>query len=343
MKLLYILLIVSSLYAQGVDSTVSIIGVGDIMLGTLYPSSAYLPPNDGQDLLAPVAPILSDASVTFGNLEGSLFSGAGTVKTCVNPASCYAFKSPEHYGDYLVSSGFDALAVANNHVGDFGEAGRASTAKVLAEKGIAFAGLLSAPYTVFKKGGVTYGFCAFAPNSGTTSINDMAAAKAIVSHLDSISDIVVVYFHGGAEGTGRQHITRGDEIFLGENRGNPHAFARAVIDAGADVVFGSGPHVTRAVDMYKDRFIAYSLGNFATYGRFNLKGSGGVAPVIKVRTDKHGKFLGAHITSTKQVGEGGPVVDPDGRALAEIMELTANDIPEAQLVISKDGEVRAVR
>ena len=338
MKRLSMLFLAASLYAAQ-DSTVSIIGVGDIMLGTSYPSSSYLPPNDGADLLAPVASILSDASVSFGNLEGSLFSGVGSVKTCADPANCYAFKSPEHYVDYLVGAGFDAVAIANNHVGDFGEAGRASTLKVLGDHGIAYAGLLTAPYSVFKKDGVTYGFCAFAPNSGTTSINDIEAATAIVRHLDSVSDIVVVYFHGGAEGSGRQHITRSDELFLGENRGNPYVFARAVVDAGADVVFGSGPHVTRAIDLYKGRFIAYSLGNFATYGRFNLKGSGGVAPIIKVTTDKHGVFLGAHITSTKQVGEGGPVVDPDGRALAEIMALTAKDIQEAQIVIRKDGGV----
>ena len=68
--------------------------------------------------------------------------------------------------------------------------------------------------------------------------------------------------------------------FYGENRGNAYAFARMAIDAGADVVLGSGPHVTRAVDLYKNRFIAYSLGNFCTYGMFNLDGPNGMAPLL---------------------------------------------------------------
>jgi poly-gamma-glutamate capsule biosynthesis protein CapA/YwtB (metallophosphatase superfamily) len=129
-------------------------------------------------------------------------------------------------------------------------------------------------------------------------------------------------------------------MFLGENRGNPYQFARIVIDAGADIVFGHGPHVTRAIDLYNNRFIAYSLGNFATYARFSLRGVSGLAPIIKVFVDKEGEFQSAQIYSTKQVGEGGPFLDPEDGALKEIISLTATDIPEAPISIGKDGVVR---
>ena len=113
-----------------------------------------------------------------------------------------------------------------------------------------------------------YGFAAFAPNNGTVSIHDLDEARRLVSQLDSVSDVVIVSFHGGAEGSKHQHVPRRNEIFYGEDRGNVYDFAHSMIDAGADIVFGHGPHVTRAVDIYKNRFIIYSLGNFCTYGPF---------------------------------------------------------------------------
>jgi len=345
------LFFVNSLYAQQYEheklsiqtnesiDTVSIIGVGDIMLGTNYPSTSYLPPQDGKTLLDPVKHILKDATVTFGNLEGVLLTGNGTVKKCSNPEVCYAFKSPNHYADYLVDAGFDVVSVANNHVGDFGAIGRENTAKILQEKTIAFAGLEKYPYTIFERSGLTFGFCAFSPNSGTQKINNYENVTKIVQHLDSTCHIVIVSFHGGAEGAKYNRITRKTEVYLGENRGNPYEFARIAIDAGADIVFGHGPHLSRAIDLYKDRFIAYSLGNFATYGRFNLKGSMGVAPIVKIYTDQQGRFLRGTITAIKQEGQGGPTLDPNKKAIAEIQQLTQLDIPECPLQLLEDGKI----
>ncbi len=109
----------------------------------------------------------------------------------------------------------------------------------------------------------------------------MAEAEEIVRHLADTCDIVIVSFHGGAEGANYQHVTKDYEMYYTENRGNVYSFAHRMIDAGADVIFGHGPHITRAVEVYNERFIAYSLGNFCTYGRFNLSGPNGIAPVIK--------------------------------------------------------------
>ena len=317
--------------------TIKIIGVGDIMLGTNFPNSSYLPPNSGKDILLPVKEIISKGDVSFGNLEGVILTGEGPVKKCSDPKVCYAFKMPDHYVNYLVEAGFNLLSVANNHTRDFGSVGAANTLRILNKAGIPHAGLEECPYTTFKKDGISYGFAAFAPNTGTIKMNDYTTARKIISHLDSISDIVIISFHGGAEGSAMKHITRKTEIFLGENRGNPYEFARMAIDAGADVVLGHGPHVTRAIDVYKGRFIAYSLGNFATYCRFNLSGSNGIAPIIEIDVDNNGKFLRGKIHPYKQIGEGGPIIDEQNQAVKEIQELTQTDIPECILNIQSDG------
>ncbi|MDZ4824075.1 MAG: CapA family protein [Flavobacteriales bacterium] len=317
--------------------TLTIIGVGDMMLGTNYPSTAYLAPNDGRDLLSPVEHILQNADVTFGNCEGTFLDEGGTVKQCNDPSKCYAFRQPTRYVEYLVEAGFDMVSIANNHTGDFGDVGRTSTVKTLAASGLKYAGLLACPTTIFEKDGVKYGLAAMAPNTGTVDIRDIEGAKKIVSELSKQCDIVIVSFHGGAEGPQHTHVKNKTEIFYEENRGNVVAFSHAVIDAGADVVFGHGPHVTRAIELYKDRMIAYSLGNFCTYARFSLSGPSGMAPILKLDVNKKGEFLSGEIFAIKQEGEGGPQLDMENRVITEIISLTESDFPNNDLQISLSG------
>ncbi len=322
-------------FGQTVDP-VTIIGVGDIMMGTSYPEP-MLPPENGKYLMKEVEEVLRNADLTFGNLEGVLLDEGGTPKTCRDPKVCYAFKSPTRYVQNLVNAGFDVMSLANNHAGDFGEIGRKSSMKTLLEAGINHAGQLQQKFTIVERNNIRFGVVAFAPNSNCVPLLDLAGAKALVNHLDTLADIVIVSFHGGAEGPQHQHISRQTEIFHGEDRGNVWAFAHAVIDAGADVVFGHGPHVTRAVEVYKDRFIAYSLGNFCTYSGINVSGVNGIAPIVKVFTDKTGKFLKAHVTSTYQVARNRVKIDTENRALAKIIELTKKDFPEVPLHFDGNG------
>ncbi|HEV7331045.1 MAG TPA: CapA family protein [Flavisolibacter sp.] len=324
--------------SQPVNDTVRIIGVGDIMLGTSFPDG-YLPPNDGRHLLTPVERYLQAADITFGNYEGTLFNGEGEMKKCKDSTKCYAFKTPEHYAAYLKGAGFDLMSVANNHSGDFGPEAREQTMKTLQKAGIFSSGTTTQPFVILKRAGITYGLASFAPNRGTQNINNHKSARRIVSYLDSLCDIVIVSFHGGGEGATRQHIPFENEIFLDEDRGDVYRFSRVVIDAGADVVFGHGPHVTRAVDLYKGRFIIYSLGNFATYGRFNLDGPAGIAPIMKVYVNRKGEFIKGLIIPIKQEGEGGPVPDDSGAVIKKIQSLTAKDFPESRLLIKNDGTV----
>jgi len=316
--------------------TVTLVGVGDIMMGTSYPES-QLPPNDGDFLMKDVEPYLNDADVTFGNLEGTLLDAGGTPKTCRDPKVCYVFRTPVRFVKNLKSAGFDMMSLANNHAGDFGEAGRQSTMKTLNEEGIKHAGQLAQKYVLLTKDSLTYGLVAFAPNSGCVNLNDLEGAKQLVAHLDSICDIVIVSFHGGAEGAQYQSVPRTHEIFHGEDRGDVYKFSHTLIDAGADVVFGHGPHVTRAIEVYKERFIAYSMGNFCTYRGISVAGINGLAPIIKVYTDAHGKFYKGKITPTYQTYGSGVKVDPQNQVIKKIQELTKKDFPESKIQIAENG------
>jgi len=326
-----------------------LIGVGDIMMGTNFPEPAYLNPDLGEDVdLSAIVggdllDVLRSGDVTFGNLEGTLFDGESEHKECKDPKACYVFRSPEFHADLLRQMGFNMMSLANNHSNDFREAGRAATMAALTRNGIVYGGVDEPGVqtgTLVLDSGIWVGFAAFAPTWGSVSINDHARAMAIVQALDYGHDIVVVSFHGGAEGATMTRVPREMEIFHGEERGDVYRFAHDVIDAGADVVLGSGPHVPRAVEVYRRRFIAYSLGNFWTYGRFNLQDLAGVAPVVDlVLSTSDGSLVDARIHSIRQEGWGVPHLDPSGAALHAVAELTALDFPESTLRFAEDGRI----
>jgi len=317
-----------------------ITGVGDIMLGSSFPSPRLLPPFDDPFLLLEnVADTLSLSDITFGNLEGSFLDNGEPWKKCKDTTLCYLFRMPEKYVSALTASGFDILSLANNHIGDFGLRGKTRTKEILDSVGIIYAGLLEHPWSIFKRDSILYGFCAFSPNSGTVNINDVATASAIVRMLADTCNIVIVSFHGGAEGAGFQNVPKTEEIFHGENRGDVYNFAHTMIDNGADIVFGHGPHVTRAIEVYKNRFISYSLGNFCTYGRINVAGPNGLAPIIKINVDRHGKFLSGRIIPVFQTSPGGVKYDYEKRVVNKIKELMAVDFPDASVHVSVNGEI----
>lgn len=319
--------------------TVTIAAVGDIMTGTNFPDPSYLPKTDGAYLWDEVREPLANADITFGNLEGTILNEGGEQKECNNPKLCYLFRSPEYLAQNFVASGFDLMSVANNHANDFGVSGRINTQRVLDSLGIAHAGSTDQPYVIQKIGQLKVGFCAFAPNRGTVSIHQYENIKATLLHLDSLCDIVIASFHGGAEGSKHQHITRESEFYYGEDRGNVYKLSHFMIDHGADLVLGHGPHVVRAVEVYKERFIAYSLGNFLTYGRFNLKGYAGEAPLLLVKTDAEGKFLKGKILSFRQSYSLGPRNDYDLSSVKTIQRLSLEDFPESPIVIDDQGNI----
>jgi poly-gamma-glutamate capsule biosynthesis protein CapA/YwtB (metallophosphatase superfamily) len=321
---------------------VVVAAVGDVMLGSTFPdesNGALLPPDDGRGLLDEVAPLLSAADVAFGNLEGPLLDGGASEKCARSrPGRCYAFRVPTRYGAHLQEAGFNVLSLANNHAGDFGDAGRESTRAVLARHGIRYA---AAPGEVarLEVRGLRVALVAFSTSSGTNDLRDLEGARRIVEAVAGEADLVLVSVHGGAEGRDHEHVPLGAEEFLGEDRGDLRAFARTVVEAGADLVLGHGPHVVRGMEVIRGRLVAYSLGNFATYGGMNLTGPNGLTLVLEVRLAPDGTFLGGRIHPARQERPGGPRLDPSGEVIGRVRLLSQEDFGASAVVVSDDGAI----
>jgi poly-gamma-glutamate capsule biosynthesis protein CapA/YwtB (metallophosphatase superfamily) len=314
---------------------VTIAAVGDIMLGTDFPQN-ILPDDDGMGFLAAVTPALSAADVAFGNLEGVLMDGGEPVKQCRDPSACFLFRTPTRYAQYLSAAGFDVMSLANNHAHDFGEEGRSAGMQALESAGIRHSGR-AGDVASWEVKGLRIAFIAFAPNIGAHSLNDYAGAAELVSGLARGHDIVIVSFHGGAEGVDAAMLPFAEEVYHGEPRGNVVTFARTVIDAGADVVVGHGPHVPRALELYNERLIAYSLGNFATYYGISVEGTKGLAPVLVAELDATGRLVRGRIESNIQIRPGGPQPDPALAAFHSMRALTEQAFGVGELRFADDG------
>lgn len=325
-------------------ASVRLRAVGDLMIGTAFPAG-YLPSDGGASTFAGVTAALSDADFTFGNLEGPLCDEEVESTKC-NPdgkaGSCYAFRTPTSYAPHFKAAGFDVMSTANNHAADFGDVCRDQTAAALDAQGILHTGR---PGTVatFTRNGLRIAVIGFHTNPSCHDLNDTAGAVALVSGLAAQNDLVIVSFHGGAEGSKAQHVPEGHETFYGEDRGDLRTFARAVIGAGADLVLGHGPHVLRGMEVVDGRLVVYSMGNFATYGRFNLTGPQAVGMIVDVTLAADGRFAGGRILGTAQVGEGIPTIDPLNEGADLVRVLSLQDFPTTGVTVAQDGTLGAPR
>lgn len=318
---------------------ITIAAVGDIMMGT----RGALPPCDGKSVFHSVKHHLSGADIVFGNLEGPLADNIPTIKCGPSRSMwCFEFVTPTRYASHLLDAGFNVVSIANNHTYDAGRKGIESTLDTLQFLGIEAAGG-RAVGSVNIKGkriaviGFSFRFMPYSYN-----IKDIASASAVIQKIKKDNDIVIVSFHGGAEGKNAQHVTGRDELFLGTNRGNTMKFSHAAVDAGADLVIGHGPHVLRALEIYRGKLIAYSLGNFLTYKMFNIKGPSGISVILNIKMDPAtGDFLEGKIIPIKLANGGIPEIDTHREAIGIIQQLTATDIKSQDLVI--DGSGRLLR
>ena len=318
---------------------IRIAAVGDMMLGTDYPENR-LPDDDGVSFLAHVTPILSDADVTFGNLEGVLLNDGEPGKKCSNPDACYLFRSPSRYADHFVNAGFDVLSLANNHARDFGEEGRLASMHTLAAAGIHHSGL-EGDFATFRVNDLDVALLAFAVTKNSNMMLDYELAAGTVADYAARHDIVIVSFHGGAEGQNFTRLPFAEEEYFGEPRGDVVKFSRMMVDAGADLVLGHGSHVVRAVERYNDRLIAYSLGNFATYYGISVDGIKGIAPILVTTLDGAGHFVEGQIYSTIQLRPDGPSIDKRNRVLNLMRSLSNLDFVTPGLVFNPDGSLKS--
>lgn len=180
--------------------------------------------------------------LTLVNLEGAL-------TTTGYPAGArYSFKGLPEYVQILTENSVEGVSLANNHSGDYGEEGYASTKKVLEDAGVSYVERDDSTVITLENG-IKVGLYG--------AVYYKLDAKVITQEIRKLrengADIVIFVPHWGAEGAYRPAQ---DQIEL----------AHQAIDAGADIVFGSHPHVLQPIEEYKDGVIFYSLANFCFGG-----------------------------------------------------------------------------
>jgi poly-gamma-glutamate capsule biosynthesis protein CapA/YwtB (metallophosphatase superfamily) len=278
-----------------------------------------------------VAHQLQNADLTTGNLEGTLSVGGASKCGSIGSANCFAFQAPASTAGQLHALGFDLVNQANNHSLDYGASGRAQTVSALDHAGVAHTGF-PGQITVLRANGIKVAFLGFAPYSFDGNLLDVAAAKALVREARRRAQLVVVFIHAGAEGANQLHTPYGTQYYLGENRGDARGFAHAVINAGASIVLGSGPHVIRGIERYRNRLIAYSLGNFVGY---HTLGAGGVlseSAILRVTLDARGRVVAGDWLPVTLV-DGLPRPDPSGASARLVGRLSGADFPQRYRIL----------
>lgn len=292
--------------------------VGDMA----FSSQQGLPAGDVPGALGPVKSYLKADYVT-GNLEGTLATG-GSSKCGGGSSNCFSFRAPPHYARGLRRMGFDLLNVANNHANDYGTTGQSQTSAALRGAGLNYTGR-PGQITTVTINGARVAFLGFAPYPWAAPLLDIPTAERLVRAAKQHADLVVVMMHQGAEGAGVAHVPYGGESAFGENRGNARAFAHGVIDAGAGLVLGSGPHVIRGVENYRHRLIAYSLGNFAGPNTLSLGGTLSLSAILRVHLTSDGDVIGGRWVPMQLVRPGLPRYDPSYASVGFVRSLSRQD------------------
>lgn len=311
---------------------ISVAAVGDTVMGSL---PYGLPPDGGRSLFSQVDGLLT-GDIVMGNLEGTLATG-GSSKCGAGSANCFAFRTPPSYARWLKQAGFTVMNLANNHALDYGAIGQRQTVAALTRVGIRNTGRPGTMALVTVKG-QRVAILGFAPYTWADSLLNIPRAKKRVQEAARQAEIVIVTFHGGAEGSDRTHVPSGAETFLGEQRGDERAFTHAVVDAGADLVIGHGPHVLRGMEIYKKHLIAYSMGNFVGYQVFGLGGPLSTSAVLQVSVNPDGTLRSGRIRPTQLVGVGTPA--PGGDAVGVLQSLSREDFGSRAPRIGDDGTIR---
>ena len=349
------LVLVAPAPASGKAVTVS--WVGDMSF-----SRKHGLPGKPDSVFAPVRKSLA-ADLVTGNLEGTLGRG-GPSKCGGGRPNCHAFQAPASYAGVFRRAGFEMLNLANNHSRDFGSSGLRQTQTALSDAGVARTGLRGT-VRVMEANGVRVAFLGYAPYEWAGPLLDIGdarggvkrarivraarilaagerrAARAEVAAAASRADVVVVFIHAGAEGSGATHVPHGRETAFGENRGETRRFSRSMIDAGADAVLGSGPHVLRGIQCHRGKPIAYSLGNFAGYNTLSTSGVLALSGIVRVRLAKDGRFLGGRLVPIELQRPGVPRLDPKRRSIGLVRRLSRQDFGKSRCPMGSDGKFSA--
>jgi hypothetical protein len=311
-------------------ATFTFVGGGDIALTG----------NRNAAVFAGIRRFLRNKDLVVGNLEGTLATGGASKCGRGSGSGCFAFRASPAWAATLGAAGFMVLNVANNHALDYGTEAQSETLAALRRARIVHTGL-PGQIAYVRAGTVKVALIGCAPYRWAQSLLDVRGSGALVRKAARHADVVLVYMHAGAEGTGAEHVRNTDETFLGEPRGNPVEFAHTMIKAGADLVFASGPHVLRGIEWYRGRLIAYSLGNLAATNTLSTDGSLALSSLLRVTLDRRGRLATGSIVPLRLVGDGTPVFDSRLGAIGVIRELSREDFGHRAIRISTNGRLSA--
>lgn len=239
--------------SEASTTTLTISSVGDCTLGTdesfnqATSLNAFYNAHGHEYFFQNVRPIFEQDDLTIANMEGTL-----TDET-MREAKTYAFKGPAEYSSILTSGSVEVANLANNHSSDYGKQSYADTIDALNASSIPSCGFDRALLLDIK--GVKV---------GVTGIYELAdhldrkeQVKKNISALKKAgAQLIIINFHWGFE---REYTPNDVQKTL----------AHLAIDQGADLVIGHHPHVLQGIEKYKEKYIAYSLGNFCFGGNSN--------------------------------------------------------------------------
>lgn len=297
-----------------VSPPIIIRAVGDVVLGTNYPNEK-LPDEEQQKRIIELSQSLVQADVAFGNLEGVLCDGGKPKKE--SKTGYYSFRMPASYAMILKDMGFNVVSVANNHSLDFGSDGLNSTIKALEAQSIKVSGA-SSTSAIVEVRKTKIAFLSYSYLSTFTRMDNEKQIAIDITNAKQQADLVFVSVHAGGEGESAAGTPETEEYFMNEYRGNVRKFAEFVIDAGASGVFGHGPHVIRPFEIYKQKPIFYSLGNFIGFRTLSTKGKLVQSIIAEVRFNADGTFLGAGIIPLKMDYVGIPSADYTFKTLTNL-------------------------
>jgi poly-gamma-glutamate capsule biosynthesis protein CapA/YwtB (metallophosphatase superfamily) len=316
-------------------TAVTIAWGGDVTLGSSYGN----PPARGWPQLAPVARVLRSADLAGVNYEGTFAPGGPSKCGGRDRGNCFAFQAPAANAGTLARAGVDIVNLANNHAFDFGPAGYRGTRAALDRADVQATGA-PGQIRVLRGGGTRVAFVGFSSYPWSAPLNDPGGVTRLVRAAGRRAKIVVVFFHGGAEGSDKLRVPYRREFAFGEDRGHLRVFARRAVRAGADLVLGSGPHVLRGMQLYRGRLIAYSLGNLTGWKNFATGGVLSYSAVLTVELGPRGRVTGGRVTSLRLNGVGVPRIDRTNAAARLMRRLGRSDFGAAGVRVGRGGRLR---
>ena len=297
-------------------------------------------------LLRPLQPLLSDAEIVLVNVEGAIGSGPVEKPKCEpDERGCYALRQPPATAAALRGLSAHGQVVgnlANNHARDAGAEGFARSIALLRRAHVRVTGVDTLATLVASRSGDTVAFLGFSTSTGPDP-RDLDAVRRHVSRAAARYPLLVVTMHMGAEGRSAQRTSDTTELYFGERRGNPVAFAHAAADAGAKLIVGHGPHVMRAVEWRNESLIAYSLGNLVTYGPFSLREPLNRGAILCAVLDAKRGVVEARLRPTKQRAPGRVSADRSSRSVILADSLARLDFPDSGAVLVTEAVVRRKR